>query len=576
MTGVTATTVPVRTADLLRDGASRDGNAITFRVTDDMVTRFAALTGDCSSLHVSDDFARKSAYRRPVVHGMLPVGFLALLPALRGLSAFCLPIAITGRFVAPVRAGDELTLRAGEGRAGSNEGEVVFDFEIQASDTGAAVTLGTLTVLCESAREHESGAFVSGRAGTLAEPLAVKSFTLEEIQKGMTDRIDFSMPEEAIAEFLNLLASGIGDHAGDMVSGLADRVHLPNLLAVLLFSTSVGVSLPGATATFLEFSARIERRLEAGAAYSLEGEVVHRSAGTRIVKKDLRVSPNGAGSPVLTGRVAALVAKPSRKMPSIEELRRSATDWGLEGKVVLITGASRGIGETTAKLLGLFGAKVIVNYHRGAADATRVVDEIVAAGGEAFAIGADVTRPDEVSALVRGGLQHFGAVDVLVNNAVRDFRPIPFEQLTWDEVQQDLDVIAKGAFLCCQQVIPVMLEQGGGKIVNIASVAVDDPPANQTKYVMAKSALVGLTRSLSIEYASRNIQVNMVVPNFVETDLVAHVAEGFQRRIARDTPMGRNATPADVARAVLFLASAHSSFTTGQKLMVTGGGAPYL
>jgi 3-oxoacyl-[acyl-carrier protein] reductase len=121
-----------------------------------------------------------------------------------------------------------------------------------------------------------------------------------------------------------------------------------------------------------------------------------------------------------------------------------------------------------------------------------------------------------------------------------------------------------------------MLARGAGKIINISTVAVDDPPPEQAKYVIAKSALVGLTRSLAIEFAARNIQVNMVVPNFVETDLVAHVQEGFRAKIARETPMGRHASPVDVAQAVLFLASSFSSFTTGQKIMVTGGGAPYL
>jgi 3-oxoacyl-[acyl-carrier protein] reductase len=166
-------------------------------------------------------------------------------------------------------------------------------------------------------------------------------------------------------------------------------------------------------------------------------------------------------------------------------------------------------------------------------------------------------------------------VDVLVNNAARDYRPVPFLNLRWEDVDADLAVIVRGAFLCCQRVIPHMLARGGGRIVNVASVATDDPPPDQAKYVMAKSALVGLTRSLSIEFASRNILVNMVSPSFVETDFVAHVQEGFRSRIAQDTPMRRLASPIDVARAIAFLASPLASFTTGQKIMVTGGGAPY-
>ena len=178
--------------------------------------------------------------------------------------------------------------------------------------------------------------------------------------------------------------------------------------------------------------------------------------------------------------------------------------------------------------------------------------------------------------MVEEARRRYGAIQVLVNNAVRDYRPIPFLKLSWDEVQLDLDVIAKGAFNCCREVIPAMIESGAGKIINISTVAVDNPPPEQIKYVLAKSALVGLTRGLAAEFAARNIQVNMVVPSFVETDLVAHIGEGFRSKMAQDTPMQRHASPVDVAKAVLFLASAHASFTTGQKIMVTGGGAPYL
>jgi 3-oxoacyl-[acyl-carrier protein] reductase len=264
-------------------------------------------------------------------------------------------------------------------------------------------------------------------------------------------------------------------------------------------------------------------------------------------------------------------------MPTIQDLKMvSAADMGISGKVVLITGASRGIGETIAKLLSLHGARVIVNYHRGQDDAARIVQEIASEGGAAIAVQADVTRLEQVRKMVAEAKHRYGPINVLVNNAVKDFRPIPFLSLTWDEIQMDLDVVTKGAFHCCQEVIPQMLEVGGGKIINISSVAVDNPPPDHAKYVLAKSALVGLTRSLSIEFASKNIQVNLVVPNFIETDLVAHIPEGFRGKIARETPMQRLGSPIEVAQAVVFLASSLSSFTTGQKIMVTGGGAPYL
>jgi NAD(P)-dependent dehydrogenase (short-subunit alcohol dehydrogenase family) len=205
----------------------------------------------------------------------------------------------------------------------------------------------------------------------------------------------------------------------------------------------------------------------------------------------------------MRGKATVLVNPTPGDMPTLADLREGATDWGLREKVVVVTGASRGIGETTAKLMAIHGAKVIVNYRTGADDARRIVAEIAHAGGFALAVGADITKPDEVRTLFERSVEEFGPVDVLVNNAARDFRPVPFEMLTWDEIQRDLDVAVKGAFLCCQQVIPGMLEQGGGAIVNISSVAVDDPPPGQAKYVIAKAALLGLTRSVAVAQHSR-------------------------------------------------------------------------
>jgi 3-oxoacyl-[acyl-carrier protein] reductase len=539
-----------------------------------MVARFAALTGDRSSLHMSEGFARRSAYRQPVVHGMLPVGCLALLPALHVVGFRAVPLALTGRFVGPVFPGDTLMLEAGPGRPAQEPSAVAFDYRVLRNQM--VLTSGILTVAYEPAGDAVPARAVAAEHTLLAEHLSVRHFLLEQIETGASDRLDLRIGDDSVHAFAALVALGTDDEGLSRAQGIPRHVHVPNLLSILLFSTSIGVSLPGASATFLEFSARVERRVEPNTDYALRGRITHKSGATRILKKELLLTGADGHDVHVRGKASTLVAQPSSRMPTVDELRALGVDLGLDGKVVVVTGASRGIGETTAKLFALHGARVVVNYHRGAADAKRVVDEIAAAGGQAVAIAADVSQPADVRALFERARERFGTVHVLVNNAARDFRPTPFLSLSWDEVQKDLDVIVKGAFLCCQQAIPLMLAQGEGRIVNISTIATDDPPPDQTKYVVAKSALVGLTRSLSIEFAARNIQVNMVVPNFVETDLVAHVQDGFRKKIARDIPMQRAAAPVEVARAVVFLASSYSSFTTGQKLMVTGGGAPYL
>jgi 3-oxoacyl-[acyl-carrier protein] reductase len=547
-------------------------SSLVVDITTPLIGRFAKLTGDASSLHVDDAFARRSAYRRPIAHGMLPVAFLAASDPFQRKDWRAVVTGIEGQFLAPVYAGDQLRVTATATRSDAGAGETEIPFVVE-NTAGTAVTRGVVRVAYEP-RTTRTGPDRGGPATLLCNPLDVAKLDFADITIGLTDVTPFTITAVTIDEFADLVGTG-----ARLLSSreLAEGCHIPNMLALMLFSTSVGIKVPGAAATFLEFSARFERPAALNQPYDIRGTVTHRSKATRIIKKEIVVAPHdNQDQAVLRGKVAVLVATPSRAMPSISDLRDAGVDWGLAGKVAIVTGASRGIGETAAKLLAVHGAKVVVNYHRGADDASRVVAEITASGGDAVAIGADVADEAAVRGLVQQARERFGGVDILVNNAARDFRPIPFANLTWAEIQKDIDVIAKGAFLCCQSVVPVMLERGGGKIINISTVAADNPPPDQMKYVMAKSALVGLTRSLSIELAPRNIQVNLVVPNFVETDFVAHIQDGFRQKIAHDTPMQRHASPIDVARAIVFLASAHSSFTTGQKLMVTGGGAPYL
>jgi 3-oxoacyl-[acyl-carrier protein] reductase len=541
-------------------------------ISRDMVAAFASLTGDRSSLHVDDAFARRSAFRQPIAHGMLPLAFLAVSApmAIDGRRAF--PLALSGRFLSPIYVGDAVVVVTDAAQI-SDDGVVVdVSYRVEHQRSGSVATVGTLTI----GHKPDSRSLArtpDGIDSLLAVPASLNDLTLEQILPGMTDELTFSATRSTIDAFTRLLVAGGAETTSDE---LIARLDAATFLAYMLFSTSVGVSLPGAQATFLEFAARASEPLEGGRAYRLAGRVSHRSKSTRIIKKDLSVVAAGSDQPVLTGKASVLVNRPARRMPTVHELKQSEGDLGLKGRVVIITGASRGIGETTAKLFSLAGAHVVINYHRGAADASRIVDEIREGGGEAIAVAADVSDAEAVEALVRAGVEHYGGVDILVNNAARDYRPAPFLTLTWDDMQKDLDVIVKGAFLCCQQVIPHMAARGGGRIINISSVATENPPPNQAKYVVAKSALVGLTRSLAAEFASKNIQVNLVVPNFVDTDFVAHVPDGFKSRIAEDTPMRRNASPVEVARAVVFLASSYATFTTGQKIMVTGGSLPYL
>lgn len=277
------------------------------------------------------------------------------------------------------------------------------------------------------------------------------------------------------------------------------------------------------------------------------------------------------------GTLNAKVNEPAVVMPSARSIKEAeSAGLGLSGKVALVTGASRGIGETTAKFLALQGVKVAVNYFQGETQARAIVEEISREGGEAFAVQADVSDLQSVRRMMEAVVQKFGRIDILVNNAVGDALPVPFEELTWDRVQKDIDIIVKGAYHCCREAVPLMKKSGQGRIVSLSTVFTEIPVPGQMKYVIAKSALVGLTRSLAAELAPSGITVNLVVSSLVETDLSKHVPKMFLEKMKNDTPMKRHAQALDVAKAVAYLASSFSSFTTGQKIMVTGGSAPFL
>jgi len=240
----------------------------------------------------------------------------------------------------------------------------------------------------------------------------------------------------------------------------------------------------------------------------------------------------------------------------------------LSGRTALVTGGSRGIGRAIAKQLASVGASVVACAREDHAQA--VVEEIVSSGGTALAQSLDVTDADSIAAAVAATMDRVGRIDIVVNNAgiVRDQLTLRMKSEDWDAV---LATNLTSAFRCSQAVLRPMLKQRYGRIINICSVVGQSGNAGQANYAASKAGLIGFTKSLAREVASRGITVNVVSPGMIETDMTAALDSNVRGALAKQIPIGRFGAPEDVAAAVCFLASNEAAYITGQVLGVNGG-----
>ena len=243
--------------------------------------------------------------------------------------------------------------------------------------------------------------------------------------------------------------------------------------------------------------------------------------------------------------------------------------FSLKDKVAIVTGASQGIGRAISLSLVASGANVAVAA-RNAEKLASLVAEIEAAGGEALAVPMDVADAAQVKAGFQSLLAKFGKLDILVNNAAitRDTLALRMKLDDWDAV---LRTNLTGAHLCTQQALGAMLKQRSGRIINITSVVAETGNAGQSNYVASKAGLIGLTRAIAVEVASRSITVNAIAPGFIETPMTDPLSQELKDKMKSMIPLGRFGADREVAAAVIFLASDEAAYITGQVLDVNGG-----
>ena len=242
----------------------------------------------------------------------------------------------------------------------------------------------------------------------------------------------------------------------------------------------------------------------------------------------------------------------------------------LDGKTALVTGASRGIGRAIAIRLASEGAAVAINYAGNVKAAEEVKAVIEAAGGRAMLVQADVADSMAVDAMIKAVIEAFGQIDILVNNAgiTRDGLLMRMKEEDWDAV---INTNLKGIFHCTKAVSKLMMKKRYGRIVNMASVVGLIGNAGQSNYAAAKAGVIGFSKSMARELASRGITVNMVAPGFIDTDMTAVLPDKVREAMVADIPLGKIGTPENVADAVVFLVSDQASYITGQTINVDGG-----
>ncbi|MEH2420726.1 MAG: SDR family oxidoreductase [Nostoc sp.] len=258
-------------------------------------------------------------------------------------------------------------------------------------------------------------------------------------------------------------------------------------------------------------------------------------------------------------------------MVATQSQQSSNTNQLLRDRVVLITGASRGIGAATAKLLGQHGAAVGVNYYGSETAAVEVVESITSAGGRAVAVKADVRDPQEVDAMVQQVADTLGIIDTLVINANANFPMAPFVDYRWEDFEAKLLGELKGAFFPCKAVVPSMIKHKRGIIIAVSSGLSRYPGEGFIAHSTAKSGLDAFIKSLALELGPHGIRANVVSPGLTLTDATAQLPQEYKDASVQMVPLKRNGLPEDVAGAILLLASDEAKFITGAYLPVSGG-----
>jgi len=391
----------------------------------------------------------------------------------------------------------------------------------------------------------------------------IRSLDFEKIQVGDEMELSHHLTQSDIDAFATLTGDFNPLH---MDQAFASRTQFRKpvahgMLSASFISTMIGMLLPGSGALWTSQTLEFLNPAFVDDILTVTAKVKQKSIASHSLVLQINIT-NQHRQQLVSGEST---------LKQLELQKERDTMFEESPMVILVTGGGGGIGATISKRLAEQGNSLIItDWHL--TEAEQVSNEIKEKGGRSLAIQADISNPKEVKELFSIAQEKFGPIQALIHCASPRNNLHRFNELSWEDVQQHLDVQLKGAFNCAQLALPGMLNSQNGVIVFIGSIASDGvPPVQQTDYVLAKAALVALARCLAVEYGPKGIRVNVVAPGMTQTNMISHIPEKARMLTRMQTPLRRLAEPTDIAGVVAFLLSSDARHITGETIRVNGG-----
>lgn len=387
-----------------------------------------------------------------------------------------------------------------------------------------------------------------------------------EINIGDKEILTHTITKRDIEKFVELTGDDNKLHVDEKYASKTPfkKPVVHGMLGASFISTIIGTKLPGDGALWFSQTLEFLLPVRIGDVLTITAEVMKKNDKENIIELKTEI----------LNQNRQVVTKGISKVKVVEmEVEKTTTEPRKENraKTALVVGATGGIGKAACIQLAKDGYNVIIHYNKNTDAANEIKTEVEKHKVKAIITQANILNESDIKEMVSKGLRAFDNIDVLANCAATSIPNIKINDLVWQDYLSQIEVNIKSTFLIIKEVLPKMLSNGYGKIINIGSLAADKPNADWSHYITAKSALVGLTKSLAFELAPKGIRVNMVTPSLISTELTADVPEKIKLLTAAQTPLRRLATAEDAAGAISFLASEKSDFLSGENIRLNGG-----